>query len=207
MRERSEAEEKARIEGDALRELNTVAAEVSKTLKALQATAAAGVAAAGVPQHGHATPQAAGASEAAQKAAAAKVIFDKVSGFVVAERWEEAFSEVLTLADIKLVLWLCKSSNASKVLGGRPPLLSAPVVLSLVHQLAYDLGTETVIKIAWLRESVMALNPKDPVIASHVPGVLKGLLGTLGKMEGDQLPVSQDNDFRLLTHVVRSMCQ
>jgi len=199
----------------------SVVLQVLSVLKRLQASAEKGIeqvqAAASLSTSSQAGAAAAAPAQAnqapvsaeAQKAANAKKVFETVPGLLQGQRFEEAFSQVLSLSDLKLVVWLCKSSNAQQVLGGRPPALSAPVVLSLVHQLGFDMTTDTMVKVAWLREAVMALDSKDPIIAGHVPGVLKELLVKLQAMESSpaEHPVTQENDFRLLVHVVRSMCQ
>uniref|UniRef100_A0A6U4NC72 Enhancer of mRNA-decapping protein 4 C-terminal domain-containing protein n=1 Tax=Hemiselmis andersenii TaxID=464988 RepID=A0A6U4NC72_HEMAN len=136
-------------------------------------------------------------------------VYEKVSGLVMAEKWEEAFQEVLSQSDLRLVVWLCKSTQPQRIFATRPPSLTPPVVLSLVQQLGFDLSSDAQIKVQWLGQAVMALDPKDPTIGPHVPGILRDVLGKLSALEVNpaENPVTQENDFRVLMHVVRSMSQ
>jgi hypothetical protein len=62
------------------------------------------------------------------------------------------------------------------------------------------------LKLEWLREIALNLNPKDPEIESHVPEVLRALKTS---MEQAYPAVAQEgsnaSDFKLLMHVVTSL--
>lgn len=56
-------------------------------------------------------------------------------------------SQALTAADLNLVLYVCETVDPGQVFGQPPCPLSQPVLLSLIQQLASDLGTKTDLKL------------------------------------------------------------
>ncbi|CAG8688150.1 17020_t:CDS:2, partial [Racocetra persica] len=52
------------------------------------------------------------------------------------------------------------------------PLLSQPVILSLIHHLSLELNKYTELKFAWMEEAVIKLNPKDLIIREHCERLL-----------------------------------
>lgn len=120
-------------------------------------------------------------------------------------RYEDAFSKALSLQDVAIVSWLCsKVSQGTAILSTSPPALSQMVLLSLVQQLAADLGRgEHTYKLQWIREAALALNPRDTLLAPHIKPVLDqvydALAASLSSMkEGDK------QSCKLAMHVVRS---
>ncbi|CAI2170487.1 3018_t:CDS:10, partial [Funneliformis geosporum] len=52
------------------------------------------------------------------------------------------------------------------------PLLSQPVILSLIHHLSLELNKFSELKRAWIEEAVIKLNPKDHIIREHCERIL-----------------------------------
>lgn len=66
-------------------------------------------------------------------------------------------AQALTAADLNLVLYVCETVDPAQVFGQPPCPLSQPVLLSLIQQLASDLGTRTDLKL----RCVGAVGPGD----------------------------------------------
>jgi enhancer of mRNA-decapping protein 4 len=87
------------------------------------------------------------------------------------------------------------------VLSGRPPKLSQMLILCLVQQLGADLGSQINMKLNWLRESLLVMDPKDPTISSFVASVLQELQSALNKVPTE----AQDSQYTLLHHILNSL--
>eukprot|EP00525_Craspedostauros_australis_P004997 CAMPEP_0198132822 /NCGR_PEP_ID=MMETSP1442-20131203/59158_1 /TAXON_ID= /ORGANISM="Craspedostauros australis, Strain CCMP3328" /LENGTH=100 /DNA_ID=CAMNT_0043793913 /DNA_START=36 /DNA_END=338 /DNA_ORIENTATION=+ len=68
----------------------------------------------------------------------------------------------------------------SEVLCSPSPLLSPPILLCLMQQLGASLATspkaDFTIELNWLQELALAINPADPSIQKHVPGIMQQLI-------------------------------
>ncbi|XP_006878741.1 PREDICTED: enhancer of mRNA-decapping protein 4 [Elephantulus edwardii] len=84
----------------------------------------------------------------------------------------QAFQQALTAADLNLVLYVCETVDPAQVFGQAPCPLSQPVLLSLIQQLASDLGTRTDLKLSYLEEAVMHLDHSDPITRDHMGSVM-----------------------------------
>uniref|UniRef100_A0A2R9APV0 Enhancer of mRNA-decapping protein 4 n=1 Tax=Pan paniscus TaxID=9597 RepID=A0A2R9APV0_PANPA len=84
----------------------------------------------------------------------------------------QAFQQALTAADLNLVLYVCETVDPAQVFGQPPCPLSQPVLLSLIQQLASDLGTRTDLKLSYLEEAVMHLDHSDPITRDHMGSVM-----------------------------------
>uniref|UniRef100_A0A2K5RPD3 Enhancer of mRNA-decapping protein 4 n=1 Tax=Cebus imitator TaxID=2715852 RepID=A0A2K5RPD3_CEBIM len=84
----------------------------------------------------------------------------------------QAFQQALTAADLSLVLYVCETVDPAQVFGQPPCPLSQPVLLSLIQQLASDLGTRTDLKLSYLEEAVMHLDHSDPITRDHMGSVM-----------------------------------
>jgi hypothetical protein len=122
---------------------------------------------------------------------------------VKASRLEEAFSRALGMQDVGTVGWLCSQVDAASVLSRDPPALSQMVLLSLVQQLASDLGAGAATKLPWIREAAMVLDPRDAQTAPHLRPVLEqvtaALQAAVGKLKG-----ADASSCKLAMHVVHS---
>ncbi|CAG8682941.1 6683_t:CDS:2, partial [Ambispora leptoticha] len=86
--------------------------------------------------------------------------------------YEEAFLKALASSDLTIILRLCHKVSPKNVFFPSRPLLSQPVILSLIHQLTIDLSKYTDLKFAWIEEALLHVNPKDTTISSHCPRIL-----------------------------------
>mmetsp|Transcript_1943 Transcript_1943/g.3102 ORF Transcript_1943/g.3102 Transcript_1943/m.3102 type:complete len:379 (-) Transcript_1943:103-1239(-) len=209
MTERMEVERQQSAAVAKMQQLSVVAEELSQKLASLQthaqAAAAAPAAAVGTPSAAQAAmpspaKQALNPDQERQQA-------EQLRQLLQQEKYEEAFSKVLHLENLKWVTWICQCVDSRHVFSKRPPVLTSPVVLALVHQLGFDMTTDAQLKITWLRDAVMALNAKDPLIEGHVPTVLRDLHTKLAAMERagtGEFPVVAENDFRILMMVIKS---
>ena len=69
----------------------------------------------------------------------------KVDTLLAAENYEAAFNEALAHSDLELVVHLCGTVNPDKLFD--QPLLSQPVLLSLIQHLAVDLNNSLDLKL------------------------------------------------------------
>ena len=187
-----------------LQSLQSAAESLTGKLQQL-GTAASGSAASAPSPAGQAPATPAAAAQAAPPQESLEQLAVRLTTLVSQEKYDEVFSQVLSRSDLALVTWLCKKTDPRTVFGKKS--LTAPVVLSLVQQLGFDLKSDSALKVQWLRDAVASLDPKDPVVGSHVPVILRDLQLKLAAMERSpaEFPVSQENDFRLLMHVLRSV--
>ena len=84
----------------------------------------------------------------------------------------------------------------------QPPPLSQILLLILLQQLSSNLNAETALKLAWLKEIALNLDPKSPDIATHVADVLSEVRKS---MDQAGPAVRNGSEFKLLTHVVTSL--
>ncbi|CAH2324898.1 enhancer of mRNA-decapping 4 isoform X1 [Pelobates cultripes] len=59
----------------------------------------------------------------------------------------QAFQQALTASDLNLILYVCDTVDPQQVFGQEPCPLTQPVLLSLIQQLSFDLGTRTDLKL------------------------------------------------------------
>ncbi|KAI8103950.1 hypothetical protein M9435_006476 [Picochlorum sp. BPE23] len=127
----------------------------------------------------------------------------ELQGLIRHGKFEEAFSKALSLQDLSLVYWLCSTIDAPTVLSQSPPALSQMVLLSLLQQLSADLNQGTAIKLQWIREAALAINPSDHSIATHVKPVLQQVASALQAVL-PKLQLAEASSCKLTLHVVRS---
>ncbi|KAM4722732.1 enhancer of mRNA-decapping protein 4-like [Rhinophrynus dorsalis] len=84
----------------------------------------------------------------------------------------QAFQQALTASDLNMILYVCETVDPQQVFGQHPCPLTQPVLLSLIQQLSFDLGTHTELKFNYLEEAVMHLDHSDPVTRDHMGTVM-----------------------------------
>ncbi|KAG9289781.1 hypothetical protein G9A89_015361 [Geosiphon pyriformis] len=87
--------------------------------------------------------------------------------------YEEAFLKALASSDLSIILRLCNKVSPKTVFFPSRPLLSQPVILSLVHQLTFDLSNYPELKFLWIEEALIHLVPKDKTIRDHSQVILQ----------------------------------
>ncbi|KAK4759698.1 hypothetical protein SAY87_022829 [Trapa incisa] len=130
----------------------------------------------------------------------------ELSRLVSEHKYEEAFAMALHRSDVAIVSWLCFQVDLHRVLALVPMPLSQGVLLSLLQQLACDIGNDTSKKISWMTGVVMAINPADPMIAVHVRSILDQVYQILGHHWNlPTVSASEVNSIRILMHVINSV--
>ncbi|XP_031478958.1 enhancer of mRNA-decapping protein 4 isoform X2 [Nymphaea colorata] len=120
-------------------------------------------------------------------------------------KFEEAFTAALQRSDLSLVSWLCSQVDLQGILSTSPLPLSQGVLLSLVQQLACDLGNETTRKLSWVTEAAMALNPSDPMIIMHARPILEQVYQMLMRQRAVTTASGEANSIRMVIHVITSI--
>ena len=123
----------------------------------------------------------------------------ELSSLLRAGEYEQAFSRALGLQDVSTVGWLASQTDAASVLGCDPCPLSQGILLSLVQQLSADLQSNLGVKLAWIREAALLINPADPMLARHLRPVLEGVYAALQAAAG-RLQGAEANSCRLAMH-------
>ena len=91
--------------------------------------------------------------------------------------FEGAFTQALSTNEPSAVFHICSKVSPRAVFqqtSSNPNgTLSQPVLLALTHHLANEqLGQNLGIRLTWLQEILMRLNPKDPLLADHMARIL-----------------------------------
>lgn len=98
-------------------------------------------------------------------------------------QYNQAFQAALCAADLDLLTQLCEQCQPQTVFetiasgAGKKPQchLTQPVILSLIQQLSQDLSTNLDLKIRYLEEAVVSLDPNTSLTREHIPGVISQL--------------------------------
>ncbi|XP_058114754.1 enhancer of mRNA-decapping protein 4-like [Magnolia sinica] len=121
-------------------------------------------------------------------------------------KYGEAFTSALQRSDINIVSWLCSQVDLQGILSVLPLPLSQGVLLSLLHQLACDIGNETSQKLDWMRDILVAIDPVDPTIVTHGRPVFEQVYQILDRQR--VLPTTTTagtSSIRLVMHVINSV--
>lgn len=101
-----------------------------------------------------------------------------------------AFQTALDKEDLTLVTWLCSKFETSTFFECNT--LSQISLLSLAQQLGHGLGEgDVVLKVEWLRELMLVLEPESEEIADNAQPAVKQLLDNVGELRKDKLLLSQ----------------
>lgn len=107
-----------------------------------------------------------------------------IAKLLAAKRYEDGFYAALNSSSLEVLMWACRQVDAS-VLSSGPggsSVLSQTVLLSLLHQLASELRSDTALKLEWLAEVVPLINARDPLISGHIKGVAKAVMAALKEL-------------------------
>uniref|UniRef100_A0A7S3UBK8 Enhancer of mRNA-decapping protein 4 WD40 repeat region domain-containing protein n=1 Tax=Picocystis salinarum TaxID=88271 RepID=A0A7S3UBK8_9CHLO len=128
----------------------------------------------------------------------------ELKGLVEARKYEEAYNKVLSLGDVETVVWLCKQVDATAIFNFTPPLLSQGVLLSLMQQLSTDLQKDTTLKLSWIQNTALALDPQDPVLSVHMRPILQSTFVALN----NRLRTARSGEagqIKLVIHLMNSL--
>ena len=121
--------------------------------------------------------------------------------------FEGAFTKALGLSSVDLVAWTCSragrgarpsSPRAGRAVAGRAALAGAA--------LSSDLEEEPELKIAWIRDAALAIDPSDAALAARMRPILEAVFAGLHACAtAPETPAPVKNDLRLCIHVVNSL--
>ncbi|RUS79455.1 hypothetical protein EGW08_012796 [Elysia chlorotica] len=94
-------------------------------------------------------------------------------------RINDAFQFALSVGNIDMVVFACESARPMDIFAQNPFPLTQPVLLSLISQLSANLDKDFDLKIKYLEDAVMFLDPSQPTSSEHIPNVVGGLLSSL----------------------------
>lgn len=87
-----------------------------------------------------------------------------------------------------------------------PLPLSQGVLLSLLQQLACDVGKDTARKLAWMTDVAAAINPEDEMIAVHVRPIFEQVTHILHHQRSSPTITGPElATIRVLMHVINSV--
>jgi enhancer of mRNA-decapping protein 4 len=121
---------------------------------------------------------------------------------------EEAFTKALGLSSVEMVTWVCSKVEPTRetVFDTSPAPLSQGVLLSLMQQLSCDLADEPQLKLAWIRDACLAVDPSDPMLSQHMRPILESVFNGLHEAATSaDTPAPVKSDLRLCVHVVNSL--
>ena len=131
-----------------------------------------------------------------------------LGALVDAGDFEGAFTKALGLSSVDTVAWVCSRADAKReaIFSSTPVALSQGVLLSLAQQLSSDLEEEPELKIAWVRDAALAIDPSDAALAQHMRPILESVFAGLHECAtAPETPAPVKNDLRLCIHVVNSL--
>eukprot|EP00457_Paulinella_chromatophora_P000809 gb/GEZN01000809.1/.p1 GENE.gb/GEZN01000809.1/~~gb/GEZN01000809.1/.p1 ORF type:complete len:1179 (+),score=186.48 gb/GEZN01000809.1/:70-3606(+) len=130
----------------------------------------------------------------------------EIRDLMVKEQFDASFYCALSSGDLSLLMWLCSELDPEVLLTTKVEAhkLSPPVSLSLLQQLGYDLSSDSETKFSWIRELLMALQPSNPLIAAHVPAILREVLTRVNEYLAVNTGQSASSSARLVKHLLES---
>ncbi|KAI3673907.1 hypothetical protein L6452_40038 [Arctium lappa] len=129
----------------------------------------------------------------------------ELSRLVYEHKYEEAFTAALQRSDVWIVSWLCSQVDLQGILTSNPVPLSQGVLLSLLQQLACDIGNDTSRKLAWMMDLVVAIKPSDGMIAMHVGPIFDQVYSILNhQMSLPNMSVSEVSSIRVVIKLINS---
>lgn len=129
----------------------------------------------------------------------------ELSRLVYEHKYEEAFTAALQRSDVWIVSWLCSQVDLQGLLASNPLPLSQGVLLSLLQQLACDIGNDTSKKLGWMMDVVVAIKPSDGMIAMHVRPIFEQVYSILNhQISVPTTSVSELSSIRVVMKLINS---
>ena len=140
-----------------------------------------------------------------------KSIHEEIAESVARGEFEAAFTKALESSNLEILIHLISNISPSDVfvMGGHP-VLSQPVLLSLIQQLSVSLAENTELKFTWIQESLASIDARHALIAEYSKQVLSTLVMKLDEWAQQ---VSRENPAnpslltaKLLMRLANSLC-
>ncbi|KAI3510177.1 hypothetical protein L1887_25708 [Cichorium endivia] len=129
----------------------------------------------------------------------------ELSRLVYEHKYEEAFTSALQRSDVRIVSWLCSQVDLQGILTSNSLPLSQGVLLSLLQQLACDIGNDTSRKLGWMMDVVVAIKPTDGIIAMHVRPIFEQVYSILNhQVSIPTTSVAELSSIRVVMRLVNS---
>ncbi|KAK9057166.1 hypothetical protein SSX86_024533 [Deinandra increscens subsp. villosa] len=129
----------------------------------------------------------------------------ELSRLAYEHKFEEAFTTALQRSDLRIVSWLCSQVDLQGILASNPVPLSQGVLLSLLQQLACDIGNDTSKKLGWMMDVVVAIKPTDGIIAMHVRPIFEQVQSILNhQMSVPTTSVAELSSIRVVMKLINS---
>ena len=75
-----------------------------------------------------------------------------------------------------------------------------------MQQLSCDLDEEPTLKLGWIRDACLAVDPSDPQLSAHMRPILESVFNGLHESAtAPETPAPVKSDLRLCIHVVNSL--
>ncbi|KNC76096.1 hypothetical protein SARC_11394 [Sphaeroforma arctica JP610] len=102
-----------------------------------------------------------------------------INKLLLAEKYEGAFNKSLNAVHLPTLERLCTTLDMERILKSQPPVISQPVLLSLIQQLSTNLKTGTVMKLSVVRTALVSLDRNDKIVQQHRMGLLQQVSNSL----------------------------
>ena len=134
---------------------------------------------------------------------------DTLTKLVEEEKYVAAFEKALTMANLSVLVYLCKQVEPKVVFRGENEELPQKTILSLIQQLSVELEHETGTKVAYLHDSVAMLNREEEITRDQMSFVLQFLTGELYQTIDDKQRTDPQCDqlesLKMLLRTVRTI--
>ncbi|XP_023942975.2 enhancer of mRNA-decapping protein 4 [Bicyclus anynana] len=122
---------------------------------------------------------------------------NQIQSLVMSGEVNTAFQLALSASDLALVVAACRAADPTRVFGP-PCCLKQHVLLSLVQQLGADMANDTHLKHRYLEDAIMNLDPSNPVMREHLPGVVRELQKQINNFLSSNVGHALSRSFRVL---------
>eukprot|EP01135_Chromosphaera_perkinsii_P007850 Nk52_evm42s1020 gene=Nk52_evmTU42s1020 len=104
-------------------------------------------------------------------------VWQDVKMSVREEDYGSAFGKALSCSNLQIVTKLCNMVEPRSVFAQHPCPLDNPIILSLIQQLSFNLMKDTKVKVAYLQEALLVIEPNDALAREHVPRIMAQMIG------------------------------
>lgn len=111
-------------------------------------------------------------------------VMDRVAALMAESEVVEALSVAVASADPKVVLHVVEQIDATEFFENE--ILSQSSTLALIKMLGRKLGESTTVKVQWLKELLLVLEPHDEEIVATAPPTLQQLMGNTEMLKRDK---------------------
>jgi enhancer of mRNA-decapping protein 4 len=95
--------------------------------------------------------------------------------------------------------------DPQEVFAMSPPVLNQALLLSLTQQLGCDLGTDAELKLDWMQQTLISLDPEDALLGAHMRPILDQLHHSLTELGSHSTSAAVQRSLRMVVHLVNSL--